>query len=173
MQRTGKYVYSLVILASFMLFSCHSQTSRNGAESGNKTVKQTRLSIPAFSADSAYAYVKKQVGFGPRIPNTPAHAKCAAWLIARMKSFADSVTVQRTPVSTHGKSYNCINIIAHFNAKAGIRTLLLAHWDTRAFADAVPATKTRHFDGADDGGSGVGVLLEIARQLQQKKPAIG
>jgi hypothetical protein len=170
MQRTGKPVCGILILASFLLFSCHSRSSRE--ESANKTATAW-LRIPPFSGDSAYAYVSKQVSFGPRIPNTPAHDRCAAWLIATMRSFADSVTVQRTTVSTHGTSYHCINIIGHFNPKAGTRTLLLAHWDTRPFADAVPATKDKHFDGADDGGSGVGVLLEMARQLHLKKPSTG
>src|SRR5699024_7590873 len=128
---------------------------------------------PSFNADSAYAYVKKQVSFGPRIPNTPAHAACAKWLIYKMKEFADSVTIQHTTVSVLGKPYKCINIIGHFNPKAKDRILLLAHWNTREYADADPKTAHEHFDGADDGGSGVGLLLEIARELHLKHPKVG
>lgn len=154
---------------ALMVYSCHS---------GNK--KQTQSAepaplapAPAFNADSAYAYVGQQVAFGPRIPNTTAHQKCADWMIQNMRAFADSTTVQTASVSTQGNTYKCINIIGHFNPAAKERILLLAHWDTRAFADADENTKDQHFDGADDGASGVGVLLEAARQFHLKDPGIG
>jgi hypothetical protein len=172
MHQTGRPLLMIACMASFVLFSCHSNTSQE--ESQNNTAATNKpASIAPFNADSAYGYVQKQVAFGPRIPNTPAHDDCAAWMIAEMRSFADSVSVQRTPLSTHGKTYRCINIIGHFNPKSATRILLLAHWDTRAFADADKKTRDQHFDGADDGASGVGVLLEIARQLHRKAPAIG
>lgn len=170
-----KYTFtsSLCLLASFsfLLFSCHNQSSNQ--EGANKSRAVIIPISSSFNEDSAFSYVKKQVDFGPRIPNTPAHEQCAEWLSQKMKEWADSVTVQTAQVSTHGINYRCINIIGHFNPQAKARILLLAHWDTRPFADADSATKNKHFDGADDGGSGVGVILELARQLHLKKPAIG
>lgn len=172
MYKTGRLLLFVLGIISFSLFSCHSNKSSEESQSGSATFK-TPASIASFDADSAYAFVQKQVDFGPRIPNTPAHAQCAAWLIAKMKSYCDSVTIQRTKVSTHGNTYDCINIIGHFNPGNTTRILVLAHWDTRPFADAVPATAHEHFDGADDGGSGVADILEIARQLHIKKTSIG
>jgi hypothetical protein len=164
---------SLLILGiASILYSCHNRSS-NEESQNNVTSNKTPVSVASFDADSAYAYVKKQVDFGPRIPNTPAHERCANWMIAKMNLFADTVTVQRTRVSVRGKDYNCINVVGHFNPQASTRTLLLAHWDTRPFADADKATQDKHFDGADDGASGIAVLLEIARQLHAKKTTIG
>lgn len=161
----------LFFIAIITFFSaCHSDSSKQDKQSRQL---QPLAPAPSFNADSAYHYISRQVAFGPRIPNTEAHAQCAEWMIDKMESYADTVTVQRTRVSTHGKSYKCINVIGHFNPEAKERILLLAHWDTRAFADAVEATKDQHFDGADDGASGVGVLFEIARQLKIKNPGIG
>lgn len=172
MYTTGRSVLVIVGIAVFFLYSCHSNSSRQEAQN-KASVSTPNLPPPPFDADSAYHYVRTQVDFGPRIPNTPAHQACADWMISTLKRLADSVTVQRTTVSTHGKSYRCINVIGHFNPKSGTRILLLAHWDTRPFADGDSMTKDQHFDGADDGASGVGVLLEIARQLHAKAPDIG
>lgn len=169
----GKSTHFLLLIFALplLLISCHNQSSQQESQ-GEKAEAIVPVSV-SFNGDSAYAYVKKQVDFGPRIPNTPAHDRCADWYITQLKGWADSVTVQRADVSTHGNTYHCINIIGHFNPQAKTRILLLAHWDTRAFADADKATSNKHFDGADDGGSGVAVLLEIARQLHAKKPTVG
>lgn len=169
MHKFSNYLIIIIAVCTISLYACHPSNK----EANQKTAVEYNAIVPSFNADSAYHYVKKQLSFGPRIPNTPAHKKAADWMISKMKSFADSVTVQRTPVSTHGKTYQCINIIGHFNPQAKERILLLAHWDTRAFADADSATKDQHFDGADDGASGVAVLLELARQMHLKKPSIG
>ncbi len=164
----GKF-FLFLFSASIVLYSCHS---------GSNKQEESRelpplVSAPSFNADSAYHYVDRQVAFGPRIPNTSAHEKCAEWMIGKMKKFTDSVTVQRTLVKTQGNSYKCVNIIGHVNPASKERILLLAHWDTRAFADADEKTKDQHFDGADDGASGVGILLEAARQFGLKDPGLG
>lgn len=172
MKISGSYAATLVGVVSLLSFSCHSNQS--GQQSaGNEVPAATAAAVGHFDADSAYAYVQKQVDFGPRIPNTPAHDACANWMISVLRPLADSLTVQKTTVSTHGHSYGCTNIIAHFKPQATSRVLVLAHWDTRAFADGDSATLHEHFDGADDGASGVGVLVEIARQLHSQPPAVG
>src|SRR5699024_6322179 len=158
---------------SLFLFACQSGGNKESNNKQQKTKEQPLAKAPVFNADSAYHYIEKQVSFGPRIPNTQAHKACANWLISKMKSFADQTTIQRATINSLNNAYKSVNIIGHFNPDAKERILLLAHWDTREFADAVPETADQHFDGADDGGSGVGALLEIARQLEKEKPKIG
>ena len=132
------------------------------------------INVPAFNADSAYAYVKSQVDLGPRVPLTKAHANCAEYLTTQLKKYADSVIVQTGIVTTFdGKKLDLKNIIAQFSPLQKRRVLLCAHWDTRPFSDQDSVRKGEPGDGASDGASGVAVLLEIARQLKQSKPAIG
>jgi glutaminyl-peptide cyclotransferase len=130
----------------------------------------------SFNADTAYLFTLKQVAFGPRVPNTPAHNKCAAYLESTLRRYTKDVTVQRGTVNAYdGTALRFSNIIGSFNPGAKVRVLLLSHWDSRPVADHDPDPKKRHqpVDAANDGGSGVGVLLEIARQLSLKKPDIG
>lgn len=132
--------------------------------------------IPAFNADSAYQYVKTQVDFGPRVPNTPAHEKCATWLIDKFKTYTPEVIVQKGRIAAwNGTPLNFKNIIASWNPAAVNRVFLCAHWDSRPYADHDPDPKNRRkpVDAANDGASGVGVLLELARQMSIQKPAIG
>jgi hypothetical protein len=165
--------WTILAGTALLLGACHSGNNNNNGEGNTETVVST-VKVPAFNADSAYAYTAKQVSFGPRIPNTPAQEKCADWLIQTLRPLADTVYVQRTTV-TGPKNIQlpCINIIGVFNPAATQRILVLAHWDTRPHADQDPNDKTKTFDGADDGASGVGVLLELARQFHQQKPSIG
>lgn len=129
-----------------------------------------------FDAASAYGFVKKQVEFGPRVPNTPAHAACADWLVKILKQWTPDVIVQSfEAMAFDGTALKGKNIIASFNAGAKDRLLLCAHWDSRPFADHDPDPANHHKPvlGANDGASGVGVLLEVARRLSIKKPASG
>lgn len=132
--------------------------------------------MPNFNADSAYAFVQKQVDFGPRIPGTEAHKETLNWLVQQLEATGAKVQIQ-SGVETlyNGKKQQFSNIIASFNPDNEKRILLAAHWDTRPFADQEknPENWNKHIDGANDGGSGVGVLLEIARQLQAKPVGIG
>ncbi len=164
------------IIAGMALCFCACQPStKQNEDSGNAdNIVTTTVKVPVFSSDSAYAYTEKQVAFGPRIPNTPAQEKCADYLIQTLKPLSDTVYVQRTTVTgPKHVSLPCINIIATFNPAATQRILVLAHWDTRPQADQDAFDKTKKLDGADDGASGVGVLLELARQFHQQKPSIG
>lgn len=151
----------------------------NGAK--NQTVAQEAPAPPTpavvFDADSAYAYVARQTAFGPRVPNTDAHRGCAAWLIESLRGFgAQNIVEQRTQLQAwDGTPLNICNITARYNPEATKRILLLSHWDSRPWADhdPDPALRDKPIDGANDGASGVGVILEIARQLGQKTPGIG
>jgi glutaminyl-peptide cyclotransferase len=169
-------IVSIVAGIALMAVACK-ESAKSGQENNSQAQATTTVpavKAPVFNEDSAYAYTEKQVSFGPRIPNTPAQVKCADWLINQLKPLADTVYVQRTNVTGPGKrSLPCINIIAAFNPGAKQRILLLSHWDTRPNADQDAFDKTKKLDGADDGASGVGVLLETARQLHAQKPTTG
>ena len=140
----------------------------------SSATSKVQITAPAFDADSAYAYVASQVAFGPRIPNTEAHGACADWLAAELARHGAEVTVQEGRARAFdGTILNMKNIIGTFHPESRDRILLFAHWDTRPFADK-DSTRTREpIDGANDGASGVGVLLEIARQLGREAADIG
>lgn len=134
------------------------------------------VNIPLFNADSAYQYIQKQVDFGPRVPGTPEHKACADWLESTLKSFADEVIVQKASAkAANGDKLPIYNIIASFKPQKTDRILLCAHWDTRHVADedADASRQNEPILGANDGGSGVGVLLEIARQLKANPINVG
>ncbi len=129
---------------------------------------------PDFNQDSAFQFVKKQVEFGPRVPNSAAHAKCADYLVAKFKEYKADVIVQQADAKAFdGKVLKMKNIIAQWQPEKQNRIMLCAHWDTRPFADQDKTDINKPIDGANDGGSGVGVLLEIGRQLAVLQPNIG
>ena len=159
------------LLAFTLSYSCDQPGK---SETSNLVPAGSIERAPTFNADSAYSGVQQQVAFGPRIPNTPAHDNCAAYIYEKMSSYADHVTVQEfDSKSQSGEFYQFKNIIASFNTQASRRILLGAHWDTRIKADKYTADPNIQFDGANDGASGVGVLLEIARLLSQDSLNIG
>lgn len=121
-----------------------------------------------FDADSAYLYVQRQVEFGPRVPNSEPHARTAAWLASELRRHGAQVEEQSADLKAFdGTVLKSVNIFGRFNPEASDRLLLLAHYDTRPWADQDPDPGMRQSpsDGANDGASGVGVLLEVARQL--------
>lgn len=127
---------------------------------------------PAFDADSAYGFVAELMEFGPRVPNTEAHRKAGDWLEGKLEEFGWETTSQKAVLTAFdGTQLNMRNIFARLNPGKGNRLLLLAHWDCRPWADADPdpAKRKEPVAGANDGASGVGVLLEIARQLSLQK----
>ncbi len=163
----------LVLLAAVITTSCQQQQSASTTE---ETSSSQVLVSPNFDADSAFAFVKAQVDFGPRIPSTEAHARCAAYLLASFKKYGADVSEQNSKVSTYdGKTHQLRNIIAKFHPEKTKRVLISAHWDSRPFSDqdSDPNNQNKAFEAANDGASGVGVILEMARLIQQKSPNIG
>ncbi len=129
---------------------------------------------PDFNQDSAFQFVKKQVDFGPRVPNSAPHAKCAEYLTEKFKSYKADVIVQQGEAKAFdGKVLKMKNIIAQWQPEKTNRIMLCAHWDTRPFADQDKTDINKPIDGANDGGSGVAVLLEVGRQLAALQPNIG
>lgn len=130
----------------------------------------SHVQVPTFCADSAYAFVAQQVAFGPRVPATAAHTACGNYLADKLTAFGAQVQRQEGTMRLYdGRTMALCNIIGSYNLHARQRILLCAHWDSRPMADQEQdvTQRSRPIDGANDGASGVGVLLEVARQLQQ------
>lgn len=163
-------------LFSLFALAC-SGHSKSATAQDSSADSATAFAAADFNADSAYAYVKTQCSFGPRVPATEAHTKCLAYLTSFLSKCCDTVIVQKGYVTTHGtdKKLPLSNVIGSFNPQNPQRLLLLAHWDSRPWADNDPseANHTKPVMGANDGASGVGVLLEVARQLSINRPEIG
>lgn len=154
-----------------MCFSCHKKDSTQTDQIDYSTVK-----VPAFNADSAYVYVAAQCAFGPRVPESKAHDKCAQYLASFMRQYADTVIEQSfTTKLYNGKVVKGVNIIASFNTATTDRIVLASHWDSRLWADndKDETKQKKPVLAANDGASGVGVLMEIARQLKTQKPKTG
>ena len=128
-----------------------------------------------FSGEDALRYAATQVEFGPRVPGQSGHQAMAAWLDSLLRTRADTVQVQRwTHVTSDGDSLPLVNFLAQFNPASTRRILLLAHWDTRPMSDAAaPELQNVPVPGANDGASGVAVLLGVADALDSIPPSIG
>jgi hypothetical protein len=170
-----RYFHLFSIGSALLFFSaCDTKTSSDNQDSTTDKPNAPRIKPPDFSADSAYAHVKTQVAFGPRVPGSKAHAACAQWLADKLKTYNLIVTPQKAPIALpNGSQAELNNVFAAFKPERSERILLIAHWDSRAMADRDTARFSEPIDGANDGASGVGVLFEIARLLQQKDPNIG
>jgi glutaminyl-peptide cyclotransferase len=130
--------------------------------------------VPAFDAANAHALLVRQVQFGPRVPGRPGHGAQLAWMESYLRERAGSVTVQPfTHSSSSGRMLRLSNVFARFNTGATDRILLVAHWDTRPTADNDSERTNEPIPGANDGASGVAVLLELADVLSRHVPPIG
>jgi len=138
--------------------------------------EEKTVNVPEFSSDSAYKYTQEQVDFGPRVPNTSAHEACAGYLSAELKKSGAEVIEQKADLTAFdGTVLKSTNIIGSFNPKAENRILLFSHWDSRPWADhdPKPANRKKPVMAANDGASGVGVLLEMARLIGKQQPTMG
>lgn len=159
---------------ALLLASCNNKPQPTETATTTETKKEVVVNTPAFSADSAYAYTQKQVDFGPRDMNSKAHDACGKWLIAKIKTLADTVYIQNFDVKAFdGKTLKCTNIIASFNPKATNRILLTSHWDCRPWADMDKVDRDKPILSASDGASGCATLMEVARDIKSKPASIG
>ncbi len=165
-----KNIVRLLVISMLILGSCNQRKKVDETKAPLKIVQ-----VPNFNADSAYFFVEKQVKFGPRVPNTRAHHEAANYFLRQFKKNGATVFEQDFDAITwDNQKVQLKNIIASYNPEAKKRILLAAHWDTRPYADKDAEKKDAPFDGANDGASGVGVLLEISRLLGQgKMPSVG
>lgn len=137
---------------------------------GSKTVPtEPERKGPSFSSDSAYAHIARQCEFGPRVMNTQAHDSCGLWIAEKLRSYGLEVSLQDADLKAFdGTILHSRNIIARHNAQAQRRIIIASHWDSRPWADN-DADSTLHRQpvmAANDGASGVAVMLELARLLQ-------
>ncbi|WP_368332711.1 M28 family peptidase, partial [Phocaeicola vulgatus] len=162
-----------VLVIPFLLLvltavSCGNSKSRNDR---TETVDKEVIKAPEFDADSAYQYIQVQADFGPRVPNTQAHKECGEYLAGQLEKFGAKVYNQYADLIAYdGTILKSRNIIGAYKPESKKRILLCAHWDSRPYADNDPDPKNHHTPilGVNDGASGVGVLLEIARQIQKE-----
>lgn len=172
-------IYLPVILGCFLgLSTACNRTSRSSSDAQiqSATRQQQDTPAPAFDAKQAHTFIKEQCDFGPRVPNSQAHQTCGEYLAAQFESFGCTVTNQYADLKAFdGTVLKGRNIIASVNPEATQRILLCAHWDSRPWADndSNPDKHRTPIDGANDGASGVAVMLEIARQIQQHPVGIG
>lgn len=169
--RSTTALFCLFAPVALLLAGCPSSGQNAQTDSESFQAK-----APKLNADSAWAHIKTQVDFGPRVPGMPGHEKQLAWMLEYLRSRADSVIEQ--PLSyktTKGKQLQLTNVIARFNPDAQDRVLLVTHWDTRPTANEDPDERRQSepISGANDGASGTALLLEIANVLKANKPPIG
>lgn len=132
--------------------------------------------VPDFDGSAAFRYLLAQTKFGPRNPGSMGHSACLKYLETELSKFADTVIIQRfTARDGKGDSHQMANVIASFNRESKERILLSAHWDTRPWADQDPnpANRTKPILGANDGASGVAVLLQLASIFKSNPPPVG
>jgi Zn-dependent M28 family amino/carboxypeptidase len=165
---------------SFLVSACADEPKKKNTQQEPITEEPAAVSYqlvgPVFNADSAYYFTEKQVSFGPRVCNSEAHTLCGDFLVAEFKKYAPQVIEQKAEVKNwDGKTLKIRNIIASFNPKASKRILIAAHWDSRPYADndVNPANHDKAVLAADDGASGVAVMLEMARAMKTKNPSVG
>ena len=164
--------YKILIVVSILVFSCLENSEQ--PQKVKKKSEKEKINIPDFNADSAYYFVQKQVSFGPRVISSDPWKKCAIWLEKKFLQYTPNVIIQEGPVTTYdGKNHTLKNIIASFSPEKKNRIALFAHWDSRHIADQDSKNQNSPILGANDGGSGVGVLLELARQFGKKNPKVG
>jgi len=172
---------SFLCLSVFLCLSCSTPAKKNDAESVTSPIKdKSGQQLPTFSGDSAWHYAESQTLFGPRTPNSSAQKACKKYLVTTLKQFGVKVIEQAFTVKGwDGKDLHGTNIIASLYPEKKERILLCAHWDSRPWADQDPnpANHKKPLLGANDGASGVAVLMEIARIMGKKglsqAPSVG
>jgi hypothetical protein len=157
-------ILSLFLICLVIFSSCENETDSIDEPT---TLKKA----PTFNEQNAYAHIESQVALGPRVPGTDAQEKCATYIQNEIGKYCDTVYVQKTTVTQpiSENKYPCINIVGSINPEALYRVLILAHWDTRPWADMDDERTKEPILGADDGASGVGVMLEVARAIRQSE----
>lgn len=157
-----------------LLISCKNESKTEPTK--EEKAPAISLKVPSFNRDSAFHYVEKQIAFGPRRPNTDPHIQCKDWLVAHFKQLGLTTQVQEFDAKAYfGEQMKGYNIIAQYKPKEEKRIVISAHWDTRfkAEKDQDPNKKDQPIPGADDGGSGVAAIMEIARILSTDDIPLG
>ncbi|MCI0706639.1 MAG: M28 family peptidase [Ignavibacteriae bacterium] len=169
------WLHCLLLLLALAAVSCTKQQEQSEPQPSPR-IEEALVSVPEFDSQSAFKYLTTQTDFGPRNPGSQGHRACLTFLQTELSKYAEAVTVQNFSGADYkGKQYQLTNVVSSFNLQATDRILLTAHWDTRPWADEDANTAKHNTPvlGANDGASGVAVMLEIARVLKQQPPPIG
>jgi len=157
----------LILLIIVFAISCNS----NEKKELNAEVLKLGNKVPPikFNAENAFKHIQKQLSFGPRVPNSQSAENCKIYLANELSKFTKYVEIQSFNILINGENLKLNNIIAKFNPNSKKRIILCAHWDTRPWADEDPEPNnhTKPIPGANDGASGVGILLELAAIITQ------
>jgi glutaminyl-peptide cyclotransferase len=131
--------------------------------------------VPVFKGKGAFAYLLKQTDFGPRNPNSSGHEACLGFLSETLQRSADQVRLQHFTRPGYDEELWLTNVTASFRPELQDRILLCAHWDTRPRADRDenPMRRNQPIPGANDGASGVAVLLHLADLMKISPPPVG
>ena len=162
-----RIIYSLCVICG--LLSCGTTKKGQGSETKAVSVR--------FNADSAYTFCTAQCAFGPRTMNSEAHERCGQWIAQKFAQYGYQVELQKADLKGYdGTVLKSTNIIATTpdGSPSGLpRLFICAHWDSRPWADNDPDEANWHQPvmAANDGASGVAVMLELARLLQQNDSA--
>jgi Zn-dependent M28 family amino/carboxypeptidase len=171
-----KYILAYCTALTSLFWGCNqtTETTTSDSPAASETVIVTQKKT-GFSADNAYNHIKSQLDFGFRIPGTPAHKQCADWLLKQLKTQCDTTYLQvgQSKNPTSGATIPIYNIIGSINPQAEKRMIFAAHWDSRPMADQDDNNPKDPILAANDGASGVGVILELARILHSEKPEWG
>jgi len=142
-----------------------------------KILSSCNNTVPKFDEDNAFRYLIEQCEFGPRNPNSNGYKQCLDYLQKTLAGFADTILLQPFVLDdlVNEENYDLTNIIARFKVDEPEQLLIGAHWDTRPWADEDPDPEKRNdpIIGANDGASGVAVILELARIFNASPPPIG
>ncbi len=158
------------------LLACSNKQPKESERPPQVSPSKAIESVPQFSGTAAFDYLLAQTKFGPRNPGSAGHANCLNYLVSELQGLADAVNQQEFyHTGYRGEQIRMTNIIASFNLEAKHRILLTAHWDTRPFADqdTDPKKRQQPLLGANDGASGVAVLLQLARIMKENQPPNG
>jgi len=170
-------VILIISLFSVLFIGCPSAKDTPPVENPktSPTSEHAIDTIPTFDGQAAYSLVEKQLNFGPRVPGTKSHVACRDFLLSELRQLTDTAFLQSFKAEIYGKQIQFSNIIGAYNPKSLQRVMLCAHWDSRPRSDQDPnpADTAKPCPAANDGASGVAVLLEIAHRLREKTPDIG
>lgn len=164
----------LPLLLFPLLCACGGAT-KNTTPAPAETKAEPVITV-AFNADSAYQFIVDQCNFGARIPNSAAHKACGDYLVKKFADYGLQIVEQKADLKAwDGTVLKARNIIASHNPEATKRVLVCAHWDCRPWADNDPDGSNHRTPvmGANDGASGVAVMLELARQCRAINSSVG
>ncbi len=167
MKKRTLYTLSIAVLLLYTFCTTENRSGLQFTEQGR--------SVPEYSSDNAYQYIVNQVNLGPRVPNTDAHREAIQLYNRHFREFAgnNAVFVQSFKTEVYGDSLSLYNLIASFGTEHSDRILLAEHWDSRPRGEEDPSNPDAPIPGADDGASGVAMLMEFAKIFSENELPIG